>query len=101
MCFTATMLMGKKMKTFRGGAIGCWRSKGSCCYLCNIATHIATTSFGLIIIFCRDFMHIVLVHYLEVKVIPNPTLIDIYLAACPLWLLDFIILNAVFLKKLC
>ena len=50
--------------------------------------------------FCRDFMHIVLVHYLEVKVIPNPTLIDIYLAACPLWLLDFIILNAVFLKKI-
>jgi len=49
----------------------------------------------------EDFMHIVLVHYLEVKVIPNPTLIDIYLAACPLWLLDFIILNAVFLKKLC
>jgi hypothetical protein len=31
MCFTATMLMGKKMKTFRGGVIGCWKSKGSRC----------------------------------------------------------------------
>jgi hypothetical protein len=48
----------------------------------------------------EDFMHIVLVHYLEVKVIPNHTLIHMYLAACPLYLLDFIILNAVFLKKI-
>jgi hypothetical protein len=30
-------------------------------------------------------MHIVLVHYLEVKVIANPTLVDIYLAICPLY----------------
>jgi hypothetical protein len=44
----------------------------------------ALTTFGLIITFCRDFMHIVLVHYLEVKVIPNHTLIHMYLAACPL-----------------
>ena len=35
--------------------------------------------------FCRDFMHIVLVHYLEVKVIANPTLVDMYLATCPLY----------------
>uniref|UniRef100_A0A0A9Q039 Uncharacterized protein n=1 Tax=Arundo donax TaxID=35708 RepID=A0A0A9Q039_ARUDO len=31
-------------------------------------------------IFCRDFMHIVLVHYLEVKVISDPALIAMYLA---------------------
>ena len=30
-------------------------------------------------------MHIVLVHYLEVKVIANPTLVDMYLATCPLY----------------
>lgn len=45
--------------------------------------------------FFRDFMHIVLVHYLEVKVIPNPTLVDMYFASISLFRrLDFIIINA-------
>jgi hypothetical protein len=30
----------------------------------------------------EDYMHIVLVHYLEVKVAPNPAMIAVYLVIC-------------------
>lgn len=100
MCFTATMLMGKKMKTFRGGVIGCWRSRCSSALLLQYyAVLRRTNNFWIMhlelrlhawelivdLTFFRDFMHIVLVHYLEVKVIPNPTLVDMYFASISLF----------------
>lgn len=81
-CCTATMLMVTIMNAFRGVAIGCQKSMSylfPITFLILQAFNIVKFSilkFGTFLDFsylslskcCREFMHIVFVHYLEVKV---------------------------------
>ncbi|KAL4579748.1 hypothetical protein LXL04_015913 [Taraxacum kok-saghyz] len=75
MCYTATMLMEKRMKIFRGVAIGCLKSEwklSSRVYI--IVSYFKRLPFGvcqlspyMFTACCRELSNIVLVHYREVK----------------------------------
>lgn len=85
MCYIVTMHMGKATRIFRGVAIGCLNSKYACVYISVFLTlfEYSVPSYLLVcqclhfcayisvpsLLYCyRELMHIVFVHYLEVKV---------------------------------